>query len=66
MIEPKAYWSSVSGLCKPPGPITLNASFEGSHNPAPFPKRPGATCPRDNRNKEIPLSKSLSPVSQNR
>ena len=33
IIEPTACWNSVSGPFKPPGPITLNASFEGSHNP---------------------------------
>ena len=32
------------------GPATLNASFEGSHNPTPFPKRSGSPT-RDNHNR---------------
>ena len=65
IIEPTACWNSVSGPFKPPGPATLNASFEESHNPTPFPKRSGSTHPRQPQ-QEILLSKSLSPVSQSR
>ena len=64
-IEPTACWNSVSGPFKPPGPITLNASFEGSHNPTPFPKRSGSTHPRQPQQEKL-LSKSLSPLSQSR
>ena len=32
IIEPTACWNSVGEPFKPPGPITLNASFEGSPN----------------------------------
>ena len=65
IIEPTACWNSVSGPFKPPGPITLNASFEGSHNPTPFPKRSGSTHPRQLQPEKL-LSKSLSPLSQSR
>ena len=44
-IEPRAYWTSAGGPFKPPGLVTPNASFEGSHNPIPFPKRSGSTHP---------------------
>ena len=57
MVEPVTYWPNANGSLKPPGSTTLNASFEGSRNPDPFPKRSGSTHPRQ-RQPETLLSKS--------
>ena len=56
-VEPAMYWPNVGGLWKPPGSTTLNASFGGSRNPDPSPKRSGSTHPRQ-RQPEALLSKS--------
>ena len=50
IIEPTACWNSVSGPFKPPGPATLNASFEGPTTRPPSPS--GLDQPtRDNHNR---------------
>ena len=66
MTAPSTCWHSASASWKPPGPITLNASFEGSRNPARFPKRSGSIRPLHRRQQERLLSKSQWSVSQSR
>ena len=45
IIAPAACWTRAGAPFKPPGSVTPNASFEGSHNPISFPKPSGSTHP---------------------
>ena len=64
-IEPGACWTSAGAPFKPPGPVIPNASFAGSQNQIPFPKRSGSIH-RLHPQQERLLSKSQPTVSQSR